>query len=101
MSKQSQNQGGSQTDLDVAEIRLRQYRVVLINDDYSTFDFVVHVLLNIFGKSADEAERITMLIHQNGKGVAGTYLREIAEMKVKLVHELAQANDFPLQAQIE
>lgn len=101
MSKQFQKQGGSETDLDVAEIRLRQYRVVLINDDYTSFDFVVYVLLNVFGKTAEEAERITMLIHQSGKGVAGTYLREIAEMKVKLVHDLAQANDFPLQAQIE
>ena len=101
MSRENQNQGGSEIELDVAEIRLPQYRVILINDDYTTFEFVVYVLMNIFGKGLDEAERITMLVHQSGKGVAGTYLREIAEMKVKLVHELAQANDYPLQAQIE
>jgi len=101
MAHQSSHDKSTSTTVDVSEIVLRQFKVILHNDDYTTFEFVTMVLMSIFRKSPAEAERITMQIHVNGRGVAGIYVREIAEMKVRLVHELASENGFPLRASVE
>lgn len=77
------------------------YRVFLINDDYTTMDFVVHVLEEVFRKPPVEATQIMLHVHKNGKGLAGTYTREIAETKIETVHELAQQNGFPLKCTME
>lgn len=77
------------------------YRVYLLNDDYTTMDFVVHVLMTIFDKPRVEATAIMLYVHRHGKGLAGIYPKEIAETKVYQVESLARANGFPLKCIIE
>jgi ATP-dependent Clp protease adaptor protein ClpS len=77
------------------------YRVFLLNDDYTTMDFVVSVLENVFHKSTVEATQIMLHVHKNGKGLAGTYTREIAETKIGAVHTLAREHEFPLKCSME
>ncbi len=77
------------------------FRVLLLNDDYTTMDFVVHVLEDIFHKTLVEATRIMLNVHKNGSGLAGVYTREIAETKIALVGELAARNGFPLKCTME
>ena len=81
--------------------RPRLYHVVLINDDYTTMEFVVHTLEEIFDKGPAEAYRIMMEVHTRGRGVCGAYSYEVAETKVEAVHESARAEGFPLRAGIE
>lgn len=101
MANQRQSLGNLQSDVDVIDVQIPMVRVVLYNDDYTTFEFVIDVLIDIFNKSSREAEQITMNIHKKGSGVAGTYPREIAEMKVIQVRQAADAAGFPLRAVIE
>jgi ATP-dependent Clp protease adaptor protein ClpS len=77
------------------------FHVVLINDDYTTMEFVVHVLEAVFDKGPAEAYRIMMEVHTRGRGVCGAYTHEVAETKVSTVHEMAHAEGFPLRAGIE
>jgi ATP-dependent Clp protease adaptor protein ClpS len=77
------------------------YKVVLLNDDYTTMEFVVHVLEHVFQRSPAEAYRIMMQVHLNGSGIAGVYPWEIAETKVETVTSLAKEAEFPLRAAIE
>jgi ATP-dependent Clp protease adaptor protein ClpS len=81
--------------------RPQLYHVVLINDDYTTMEFVVHTLEAIFDKSPAEAYRIMMEVHMRGRGVCGAFSFEVAETKVAAVHDLARAEGFPLRAGIE
>ncbi len=77
------------------------WNVYLLNDDYTTMDFVVDVLESVFLKSPAEAHGIMMRVHMQGKGLAGVYPFEVAETKVATTRELAQAAGFPLQATLE
>lgn len=77
------------------------YRVYLLNDDYTTMDFVVHVLMTIFDKPKIEATAIMLHVHRHGKGLAGVYTKEIAETKVYEVEKLARTHGFPLKCTIE
>lgn len=77
------------------------YKVILLNDDYSTMDFVIHVLEDVFQKSPAEAYRIMMQVHQLGSGVAGIYPWEVAETKVETVAAMAKQAGFPLRAVTE
>ncbi len=77
------------------------FRVLLHNDDYTTVDFVVAILVEVFLRSLVEAIRITQAVHERGVGVAGIYPYEIAETKVHRVHQLAKASGFPLKCSIE
>ena len=77
------------------------FKVVLLNDDYTTMEFVVHVLETVFNKPSAEAYRVMMEVHVTGKGLCGMYTYEIAETKVATVHEMARDNGFPLRATIE
>src|SRR5512145_3346221 len=77
------------------------YAVVLLNDDYTTMDFVVKILEHVFDKPAEEAHRIMLAVHEEGRGLCGTYPWEVAETKVAIVHELARRESFPLRADIE
>jgi len=77
------------------------YQVVLLNDDYTTMEFVVHILETVFTKPSPEAYRIMMHVHLNGRGLCGAFTYEIAETKVTTVHDLARENGFPLKATME
>ena len=77
------------------------YKVVLLNDDYTTMEFVVHVLETVFEQSPAEAYRVMMNVHVNGKGLAGIYPWEVAETKVATVISMAREAGFPLRAAIE
>jgi len=77
------------------------YRVLLHNDDYTTMEFVVHVLMHVFHKPMAEATRIMLNVHQNGIGICGVYAFEVAETKVETVHTLARENSFPLRSSME
>ena len=77
------------------------YKVVLLNDDYTTMEFVVNVLETIFQKTPAEAYRIMMQVHLNGKGIAGVYPWEVAETKVEALTSMARHAEYPLRATIE
>ena len=77
------------------------YRVLLHNDDYTTMEFVVEILMVVFKRSMEDATRIMLNVHRNGIGVCGTYPYEIAETKVEIVETLARAGDFPLKCSME
>ncbi len=79
----------------------RLYKVLLHNDDYTSMDFVVHILSRIFNKSIEEATRIMLSVHHNGTGIAGVYTKEICECKIVKVHELARELEFPLLCTME
>lgn len=80
--------------------RPKQYVVVLVNDDFTPMDFVIQIMMQVFGKTAAEAEQVTMEIHNKGKGVAGIYTHEIAEMKALQVESAARQYEFPLKAEV-
>src|SRR6476646_1201350 len=77
------------------------YKVVLLNDDYTTMEFVVHILEGVFEQSQAEAYRVMMPVHVNGRGIAGVYTWEVAETKVTTVTSLAREAGFPLRAALE
>lgn len=79
----------------------RKYKVLLHNDDYTTMDFVVEVLVRVFRKNEAQATAIMMAVHQQGYGVCGVYTAEVAETKVDLVHRLAKSAGFPLKCSME
>jgi ATP-dependent Clp protease adaptor protein ClpS len=77
------------------------YRVLLHNDDFTTMEFVVEVLRNVFQKSEGDSFRIMWAVHTQGVGVAGVYTYEIAEMKVEKVTQMARASEYPLLCTME
>ena len=79
----------------------RDYAVILLNDDYTTREFVVEILKLIFHKNHQEATRIMLNVHRRGRGSAGVYTRDIALTKVNQVHELARQYEFPLMCVVE
>ena len=79
----------------------KKYNVVLLNDDYTPMNFVSDLLQRLFHKPATEAEQITLLVHNTGKGIAGTYSREIAETKAYEVKINAVNSGYPLIAEIQ
>lgn len=78
-----------------------RYRVLLHNDDYTTMEFVVEILMFVFNKSPESAAKIMMNVHQKGIGVCGSYSYEIAETKVDTVHNLARESGYPLRSSME
>ncbi|MGA8178876.1 MAG: ATP-dependent Clp protease adapter ClpS [Desulfobacterales bacterium] len=77
------------------------YKVLLHNDDYTTMEFVVEILMLVFKKSPEEAVEIMLNVHQKGIGVCGVYPYEVSETKVKTVDALARENGFPLKCTME
>ena len=78
-----------------------EYRVVLLNDDYTTMEFVVAVLMSVFAKCREEADRIMLDVHRRGRGVVGAYPWDIALTKAEQVHALARQREFPLRCLVE
>jgi len=105
------NDMGSEFDDDqgtVTEVELEQklgrprlYRVMMHNDDYTTRDFVVFVLRNVFLLSEANAVQVMLHVHHNGVGIAGVYTREIAETKIQTVEQMAIEEEFPLRLTME
>ena len=77
------------------------YKVLMLNDDYTPMEFVIHVLESFFGKNREEATSIMMHVHTRGVGICGVYTYEVAETKVTQVMDLARQNQHPLQCTIE
>ncbi len=77
------------------------YKVLLHNDDFTTMEFVVEILMSVFGKSPEDATRIMLNVHKRGIGLCGVYTYEIAETKVDRVHFLAREHGFPLRCSME
>jgi ATP-dependent Clp protease adaptor protein ClpS len=82
-------------------IRPTMYKVLLLNDDYTSMDFVINVLMSIFHKNEQDAYAIMMKVHNEGKALCGIYTYEIAETKVAQVDRVAKENHFPLKAIME
>ncbi|MEA1955537.1 MAG: ATP-dependent Clp protease adaptor ClpS [Campylobacterota bacterium] len=79
----------------------KKYKVFILNDDYTSMDFVVDILMNVFHKSYEQAESIMLEVHKKDKGLCGAYTHEIAQTKVMQVITKAKDNGFPLKAIME
>ena len=77
------------------------YKVILLNDDFTPMEFVVHVLEAIFGHNRESATRIMLNVHKSGKGVCGIYTKDVAETKVTQVNSYSQENKHPLLCDME
>jgi ATP-dependent Clp protease adaptor protein ClpS len=78
-----------------------RYSVILYNDDYTTMEFVVETLIHFFAKSEVDATRIMLEVHHKGRGMAGTYIRDVAESKADQVEAHARASGHPLKCTAE
>ena len=78
-----------------------RFKVYLHNDDYTTMEFVVEILMSVFHKTEAQATAIMLAIHHEGMGLCGVYTAEIAETKVDIVHRLARKEGFPLRCSME
>tara|TARA_B110000046_G_scaffold184812_1_gene224353 strand:- start:1941 stop:2237 length:297 start_codon:yes stop_codon:yes gene_type:complete len=76
----------------------KKYKVLLLNDDFSTMDFVIEILTVIFRKTYEESKAIMLNIHTNGKAICGIYTKEIALTKVSQVQTMSKKENFPLKA---
>ena len=77
------------------------YLIILYNDDYTTMDFVIEILEQVFNKNPSEATQIMLNVHRQGKGICGSYPAEIAETKVIVVNKMAKERGFPLKCSME
>lgn len=77
------------------------YKVLLLNDDFTPMDFVVHILERFFGKNRQEATEIMLHVHRRGVGICGVYTYEVAETKVNQVMDYARKHEHPLQCTME
>lgn len=77
------------------------YKVIILNDDYTSMEFVVHILESVFMKSPSEAVQIMLHVHKAGRGVAGIFTKQIAEAKIEVVHQHAKVEGFPLRCLLE
>ena len=104
MADEQEHRGDEGLALKEARPKLKEpsmYKVVLLNDDYTTMDFVVEVLRSVFNKSMEEATRIMLNVHHAGAGLCGVFSFEVAETKVDTVHALAREHGFPLKSTME
>jgi ATP-dependent Clp protease adaptor protein ClpS len=73
-----------------------KYKVILLNDNFTPVDFVIALLIDVFGKNEDDATDVTWQVHHNGKGIAGVYYHELAEQKVQEATRYSRKSGFPL-----
>ena len=79
----------------------KMYKVIILNDDYTPMDFVVHILQAFFNLTHDKAQNIMLNVHTKGKGVCGVYTRDVAETKVDQVNDYSRQNQHPLLCTME
>ena len=79
----------------------KRYKVFILNDDYTSMDFVIDVLMTVFHKSYEESESIMLEVHKKERGLCGVYTHEIAQTKVMQVHKKARDSGFPLKSTME
>ena len=105
MAKPPNKKGETKGDTAVEERpkseRARRYAVIFHNDDYTTREFVIHVLVEYFDKTEPEATHVMLSVHYKGSGVAGVYTKDLAETKVDQVHQAAEAYGYPLRLTAE
>lgn len=106
MSDENQGNGGNPSVGVVLKTKTKvkkpsMYKVLMLNDDYTPMEFVVHVLENFFHKNREEATQIMLNVHRKGIGVCGVYTYEVAEMKVAQVVDFARRHEHPLQLTLE
>lgn len=106
MSDENHNDGGGTATGVVVKTRPKvkrpsMYKVLMLNDDYTPMEFVVHVLEHFFHKNQDEATQIMLHVHRRGIGICGVYTYEVAEMKVAQVVDFARRHEHPLQLTLE
>ncbi|MBE0556366.1 MAG: ATP-dependent Clp protease adaptor ClpS [Proteobacteria bacterium] len=92
-------EGDVKSDEEIREPK--QYRIILHNDDYTTMDFVIEVLVTVFHKPVAEATQIMLDVHKRGKGFCGVYTYDIAATKAAQVHQMAEMREFPLKCSLE
>jgi ATP-dependent Clp protease adaptor protein ClpS len=92
-------EGDVKNDQEIREPKM--YRVILHNDDYTTMEFVIEVLMSIFHKPVSDATKIMLDVHKKGRGVCGVYTYDIAATRVARVHQLAHKREFPLKCSLE
>lgn len=100
-NKENEIRLGHLLEEEIAVVRPRMYKVILHNDDYTTMEFVISILMDVFHKSEAESAHIMLNVHKKGAGLAGVYTREIAETKVLHVAELATKEEYPLKCTME
>jgi ATP-dependent Clp protease adaptor protein ClpS len=103
-----ENNGNDNDFEDVVTLKTRtktkkpsMYKVLMLNDDYTPMEFVIHVLEQFFSKNQDEATQIMLHVHQKGVGVCGVFTYEVAETKVNQTMDMARQHQHPLQCTIE
>lgn len=104
MSEKTDHQHDEGLALQEAKPRLKRpplYQVILVNDDYTPMEFVVHILESFFARDRETATRIMLEVHTRGKGVCGIYTHEIAETKVSQVNSYAREHQHPLLCSME
>ena len=101
MSVQGETRGNvkEKTRIDVREPR--HYKVVMHNDDFTSMEFVVEILMDIFHKDGIEAERLMLMVHKSGKAVVGSYPYDIAVTKVQMASARAREEGFPFRLTVE
>ena len=88
-------------ELDLDVLTPREYNVFILNDDYTPMEFVIDILMSIFHKNYQEAEAITLMVHEQDRGLCGTFSYEVAETKVMQVTQFAKEHGHPLKAVME
>jgi len=104
MSKQTDNHEDDGVAVEEAKPKLKRppkYKVLLLNDDYTPMEFVVHILEDFFNMNREKATQVMLNVHTKGMGVCGVYSRDIAETKVELVNTYARESQHPLKCTME
>lgn len=104
MSNTKRDNGGDDLAVEEAKPKLKQpaqYKVMLLNDDYTPMEFVVHILEAFFGMNREKATQVMLHVHTRGVGVCGVFSRDIAETKVEQVNGYARENQHPLKCVME
>lgn len=99
--KQDDDQGVAVETSDPKLKKPPLYRVILLNDDYTPMEFVVHILEQFFYMSREKATQVMLAVHTQGKGVCGVYTKDIAETKAAMVNQYSRDNEHPLVCEVE